>query len=94
MDPVRGLDDLRSLLDTPAAAVLVTHTSDGSADVSPVWLRFTGEAFEVVVARSDVKLRHLEHDPRAVLMDLTAILPAEPEGTTGRGCTCSTAPSI
>ena len=35
------------------------------------------------MVRSDVKLRHLERDPRAVLMDLTAILPAGPEGTEG-----------
>ena len=62
MNPPRALADVRSLLEAPAPAVLVTYRRDGSADVSPVWFRFTGEAFEVVVAKSDVKLRHLTKD--------------------------------
>ena len=68
MNPPRWLDDVRSLLEAPSAAVLVTYRRDGSADVSPVWFRFTGAAFEVVVAKGDVTLSHLTRDPRAVLM--------------------------
>jgi PPOX class probable F420-dependent enzyme len=75
MNPSRALADVRSLLEAPAPAVLVTYRRDGSADVSPVWFRFTGEAFEVVVAKSDVKLRHLTKDPRAVLMVFEAVPP-------------------
>ncbi len=75
MDPVRGLDGLRSLLEAPAPAVLVTYTRDGSAHVSPVWFRFTGGVFEVVVAKGDVKLRHLARDPRAVLMIFETVAP-------------------
>ena len=75
MDPARGLDDLRSLLEAPAPAVLVTYGRDGSAAVSPVWFRYTGDAFEVVVAKNDVKLRHLARDPRAVLMIFEAVAP-------------------
>jgi PPOX class probable F420-dependent enzyme len=75
MDPARELDDLRSLLDAPAPAVLMTYRLDGSSAVSPVWFRYTGEAFEVVVAKQDAKLRNLEHDPRAELMIFEAVPP-------------------
>lgn len=75
MDPARELEDLRSLLDAPSPAVLMTYRPDGSADVSPVWFRYTGEAFEVVVAKSNSKLRHLARDPRAVLMIFETVPP-------------------
>ena len=68
MQPPSGLGDLRSLLDAPAPAVLLTYRADGSADVSPVWFRVAAEAFEVVVAKSDRKYGHLQRDRRAVLM--------------------------
>ncbi len=72
MDPPA---EFRSLLESPAPAVLITYRRDGSAAVSPVWFRSTGTAFEVVVATSDPKLRHLERDPRAVLMIFEAVAP-------------------
>ncbi len=75
MDPASGLEGLRSLLEAPSPAVLITYRHDGSADASPVWYRYTGEAFEVVVAVSDVKARHLARDPRAVLMIFETIAP-------------------
>jgi PPOX class probable F420-dependent enzyme len=84
MDPARGLDDLRSLLDAPAPAVLVTYAHDGSAAVSPVWFRYTGEFFEVVVAKTDVKLRHLARDPRAELMIFEAVAPFRGVKTRGQ----------
>ena len=43
--------------------------------VSPVWFRFTGAAFEVVIAEGDVKLRHLARDPRAMLVVFEAAPP-------------------
>lgn len=61
------LNDVRSLLDAPSSAALMTYRPDGSADVSPVWFRCTEEAFEVVIAEGDTKLSHLHHDPRVVL---------------------------
>jgi Pyridoxamine 5'-phosphate oxidase len=67
------LNGVRSLLDAAAPAVLVTE-GDGPGAMSPVWFRFTGDAFEVVIARSDGKLRHLERDPRATLL----VFEAEP----------------
>jgi pyridoxamine 5'-phosphate oxidase-like protein len=48
---------VRSLLQAPAPAVLTTYDKDGSAHTVPVWYRWTGEAFEVVIAKGDVKLR-------------------------------------
>jgi PPOX class probable F420-dependent enzyme len=75
MDPARELEDLRSLLDAPSPAVLMTYRPDGSADVSPVWFRYTGEGFEVGVAKGDSKLRNLARDPRAVLMIFETVPP-------------------
>lgn len=53
------IDDIRSLLEAPSPAVLSTHRRDGSTLVSPVWFRWNDDAFEVVIARDDVKLGHL-----------------------------------
>ena len=75
MDPAPGLEALRSLLEAPSPAVLLTYRAEGSADVSPVWFRYTDEAFEVVVAKTDIKLQHLTRDPRAVLMIFETIAP-------------------
>jgi PPOX class probable F420-dependent enzyme len=55
--------------------VLATTRKDGSPYTSPVWFRWTGEAFEVVIARGDVKLRHLERDPRCSLLVFEAVPP-------------------
>ncbi len=46
------LEGVRSLLAAPSPAVLTTYRKDGSALVTPVWFRWTGEAFEVVIARA------------------------------------------
>ena len=75
MHPPGSLEDLRSLLDAAAPAVLLTYRADGSADVSPVWFRVTGEVFEVVVAKSDKKYGHLQRDRRALLMVFEAVPP-------------------
>src|SRR4051812_41364947 len=85
------LDDrLRSLLEEPAPAVLTTYRRDGSAATSPVWFRFNGDAFEVVVAAGDVKLKHLARRPACALVVFEAVPPfrgirveAEPELVAG-----------
>jgi PPOX class probable F420-dependent enzyme len=69
------LEGFESLLEAPSPAVLTTYRTDGSALVSPVWFRFTGAAFEVVIAEGDVKLRHLARDPRALLVVFEAAPP-------------------
>jgi PPOX class probable F420-dependent enzyme len=65
----------RTLLEAASPAVLATQRRDGSAHVSPVWFRRSGEAFEVVIAVGDVKLRHLARDPRCALAVFEAVPP-------------------
>ena len=55
--------------------MLATTRKDGSPFTSPVWFRWTGTAFEVVIARGDVKLRHLERDPRCSLVIFETVAP-------------------
>ena len=69
------LDGLRTLLEAPSPAVLTTYRKDGSALVSPVWFRWIDGAFEVVIAKGDLKLRHLAADPRCVLVVFEAVPP-------------------
>ena len=69
------VEPVRSLLEAPSPAVLTTYRKDGSAHTVPVWYRWTDEAFEVVIAKGDVKLRHLARDPRCVLVVFEAVRP-------------------
>jgi PPOX class probable F420-dependent enzyme len=69
------IESVRSLLEAPSPAVLTTYRKDASANVSPVWFRWVGEAFEVVMAEIDVKLRHLARDPRCALLVFEAVPP-------------------
>ena len=69
------MERVRSLLDAPAPAVLTTYRKDGSAHTVPVWYRWTDEALEVVIAKGDVKLRHLARDPRCVLVVFETVRP-------------------
>jgi PPOX class probable F420-dependent enzyme len=64
-----------SLLAAPSAAVLSTYRRNGSVLTSPVWYRWTGEEFEIVVAKDDVKAKHLERDPRCVLVVFENVRP-------------------
>jgi PPOX class probable F420-dependent enzyme len=66
---------MRSLLEGAAPAVLTTYRQDGSAHAVPVWFRWTDEALEVVIAKGDVKLRHLARDPRCVLVIFETVRP-------------------
>ncbi len=83
MMPEAWLEEVQSLLERPSPAVLTTYRKDGSALVTPVWFRWTGEAFEVVIAEGDVKLRHLARDPRCILLVFEAVPPFR--GTEIRG---------
>jgi PPOX class probable F420-dependent enzyme len=73
--PADWVEAVQTLLDAPSAAVLTTYRQDGSALVSPVWFRWTGGAFEVVIAKGDVKLRHLARDRRCALVVFEAVPP-------------------
>lgn len=70
-----SLVDVESLLEAPSPAVLATYRSDGSTLLSPVWYRWTGDAFEIVIAEGDVKLGHLARDPRCVFLVFEATPP-------------------
>jgi PPOX class probable F420-dependent enzyme len=69
------IEKVRSLLEAPSPAVLATYRADGTALVSPVWFRWQGDAFEVVIAEGDVKLRHLGANPACVLVVFESIPP-------------------
>jgi len=58
------VEDLRTLLDAPSPGVLTTTRAEGTALASPVRFRWTGLAFEIVIAGGDVELSHLMQDPR------------------------------
>jgi PPOX class probable F420-dependent enzyme len=66
---------VRSLLEASSPAVLTTYRKDGSAHTVPVWFRWVDDAFEVVIAKGNVKLRHLARDPRCVLVVFEAVRP-------------------
>jgi hypothetical protein len=66
---------MRSLLEAPSPAVLTTYRKDRSAHTVPVWFRWTDEAFKLVIAKGDVKLRHLARDPRCVLVIFETVPP-------------------
>jgi hypothetical protein len=68
-------DSLDSLVQGPSPAVLTTYRKDGSVLASPVWYRFHDNAFEVVVAEDDVKLRHLAARPECSLVVFEAVPP-------------------
>ena len=59
----------------PSPAVLTTHRPDSSVLASPIWFRYHQDAFEVVVAEDDVKLRHLTARPSCGLVVFEAVLP-------------------
>jgi PPOX class probable F420-dependent enzyme len=69
------VERMRSLLEGAAPAVLTTYRKDGSAHTVPVWFRWTDDAFEVVIAKGDVKLRHVARDPRCVLVVFETVRP-------------------
>ena len=69
------IERVRPMLASPAPAVLTTYRASGEASISPVWFRWQGDAFEVVIAEGDVKLRRLERDPRCSLLVFEAVPP-------------------
>jgi PPOX class probable F420-dependent enzyme len=73
--PSFSLEGLESLLEGPSPAVLTTYRKDATALVSPVWFRWTGEAFEVVIAEDDVKVRQLTRNPTCALVVFEAARP-------------------
>ena len=75
---------MRSLLDAPSPAALVTYGAYGSADVSPVWYRCTDAAFEIVIAADDPKLRRIAVDDRVALTIFETVPPFRGVKAAGR----------
>jgi Pyridoxamine 5'-phosphate oxidase len=67
--------EFATLLHAPSPAVLTTYRKDGTAVTSPVWFRFHGDTFEVVIAENDVKLRHLAARPECELLVFETVPP-------------------
>lgn len=69
------LEGVRSLLEAPAPAVLTTYREDGGVLLSPVWFRWHDDAFEIVIAEGDAKLRHLRRNSRCVFVVFETVAP-------------------
>jgi PPOX class probable F420-dependent enzyme len=66
----RGLtpDQLGGLLDEPQLATLATFRRDGSVLLSPIWHVWEDGGFTVAMAVDDVKIAHIERDPRVTIV--------------------------
>jgi Pyridoxamine 5'-phosphate oxidase len=69
------LEGVRSMLEAASPAVLTTYRKDDSALATPVWFRWHEGAFEVVIAKGDVKLRHLARRPECSLVVFETVRP-------------------
>src|SRR3954447_8660030 len=63
-----GPADLGDLLEQPLVAVLATYRRDGGVLLSPVWHQWRDGGFDVSCFPGDIKVKHLENDPRASLL--------------------------
>lgn len=63
-----NLDALEFVFAGPTPALIQTYRKDGTAKLSPVWFRLHDDCFEVVIAEDDIKLKHLQRDPRVTLL--------------------------
>ena len=61
-----SIEELGDLLELPFNATLATYRRDGSVLLSPVWHEWHNGGFSIITGATDVKLRHVERDPRAV----------------------------
>ena len=69
------VEPVRSLLEAPLSRSADDLPQGRQRHTVPVWYRWSGEAFEVVMAKGDVTLRHLARDPQCVLVVFEAVRP-------------------
>lgn len=62
------IEEMADFLALPIASVLATYRRDGGVLLSPVWHQWRDGGFDVVCFPGDIKVRHLESDPRASLL--------------------------
>ena len=58
----------RELLDSDAIAQLITINSDGSPQVSGVWIGLDGDELVIASLPKRIKVRNVERDPRVALV--------------------------
>ena len=63
-----SIEQLGDLLDLPLLAFLATYRRDGSVLQSPIWHEWRDGAFQFAVGSGDVKMRHMQRDPRACIV--------------------------
>lgn len=61
-------EDLGDFLDQGKCAILATRLRNGNTLLSPVWHEWRDGGFTVFVAKGDVKLRHIENNPRVSIV--------------------------
>ncbi|MER5514661.1 PPOX class F420-dependent oxidoreductase [Streptomyces sp. NPDC002763] len=61
-------DDLKSLLDTPVFVTLGTIQSDGSPQLSPVWVKRDGDDLLISTTVGRQKERNMRRDPRVTVL--------------------------
>jgi PPOX class probable F420-dependent enzyme len=62
------LSELGDFLELPIVAVLATYRKDGGVLLSPVWHQWRDGGFDVLCYPKDIKVRHLQRDPRASIL--------------------------
>jgi PPOX class probable F420-dependent enzyme len=62
------LTELADFLALPLVAVLATYRRGGSVLLSPVWHQWRDGGFDVLCEPNDIKVRHLQRDPRASIV--------------------------
>ena len=63
-----SVSELGDLLDLPLLAFLATYRRDGTVLQSPIWHEWHAGAFQFAVGTNDVKMQHMQRDPRACLV--------------------------
>jgi PPOX class probable F420-dependent enzyme len=82
-----AVEQLGDLLEQPLNATLATYRRDGSVLLSPVWHEWRDGGFSVITGADDIKLRHIERDPRAAIVVADHVPPF-------RGIEVSGSPSV
>src|SRR3954453_11054408 len=63
-----AVTDLGDLLELQLVAVLATYRAAADVLLSPVWHEWRDGGFDVVTGAGDVKVRHVQRDPRASIV--------------------------
>ena len=59
---------LDAFLAGPFLATLATYRRDGTVLLSPVWQEWRDGCFHLTVSYGDIKVTHVRHDPRVVIV--------------------------